>query len=328
MNLIIMEELDFSKLNISELKKICKAEKIEGYSKLKKQELVDIVSGLSNLNINDYNIDVEKLKKKEKPQVKRTEKLSKKLAKYINLDNYNELLEEYKNEDNINDIDLIEMVSEDIDKFINGLDLTDIKKYIDSYGCIKAVLEYIEENSIEHTTSEEDLYKELINFICRTDDNLYGDFIAKTKKHIASFKKKPSKKEYKDAPESEDDSNKKKASPKKPPKKIPKKPKKEASSSEDESKKKSKKKSGKKKAPIPSSEEDDEPPKKSKSSKKPRESSSEEDEPPKASTRKVKAESSKDAQPSDDSFDPLEGEGGDTEFEFSDEDYSSSEDEE
>jgi hypothetical protein len=40
--------MDFNKLKVKELKKLCKENKIKGYSKLKKKELVDKLESLKN----------------------------------------------------------------------------------------------------------------------------------------------------------------------------------------------------------------------------------------------------------------------------------------
>jgi len=50
MEFLLTNKMDYSKMKVKELKKICKEKKIKGYSKLKKKELIEVLSSDTSEN--------------------------------------------------------------------------------------------------------------------------------------------------------------------------------------------------------------------------------------------------------------------------------------
>lgn len=202
--------MDLTSMKKSDLMKHCKEQGIKNYSKLKKDELI------SRLEENGIKNTFTKLPKKEKKETAKTtkprfDKLSKKLERFSNFDDYKSELTKF-NED-VKDEDLLDIVTKSMESFIISdiVEDVDYKKYVTTYGPIKLLVEYMaSENSVEiNSLSESELYKILGNYLYYKDTEITSTLYKKIRKTITSNnkQKKPVKRlpKYEEASEEEED---------------------------------------------------------------------------------------------------------------------------
>jgi hypothetical protein len=184
----------------ADLMKQCKEQGIKGYSKMKKDELISTLeeSGIANTY-------VEVPKKEKKETVKnansspRLDKLSKKLERFSTLDLYKNELNKF--DESVADEDLLDLVTESMKSFIisDSIEHADYKKYVNTYGPIKSLVEYNASPDSEDLVSstEEQIYKTLATHIYYSDTEITSTLYKKIRKLIAANNKaakKPSKK--------------------------------------------------------------------------------------------------------------------------------------
>lgn len=194
--------MDFSKLSKDDLVKIAKQNKVSNYSGLKKDEFVDLISKVEKLSIPD--VVQEKLDKaaeksaskkgkkpkSDSPPKPKSEKLDKKLAKFVNLEDYKDALLKYIDAEEPSDEELLEIVSEKVSEFVSTITKEDYKKYVDTYGTIKLILEYASKNKIALSKiTEEQLYEKLGLFLYDKDENINKALVEKIRKYIQKLKK-------------------------------------------------------------------------------------------------------------------------------------------
>ena len=206
--------MDLTNMKKADLMKQCKEQGIKNYSKLKKDDLIAVLE-----EIGIKNIHVEAPKKEKKETSKKTtskprlDKLSKKLEKFSTMDSYKNEISQF-NED-VADEDLLDIVTESMKNFIISDSVTsiDYNKYVNSYGAIKALVEYTKSPEYKDITSldEDKLYETLAKFIYYKDTEITGTLYKKIRKLIAvnNKVKKPSKKvaKYVEEVSEEDDDN-------------------------------------------------------------------------------------------------------------------------
>lgn len=195
--------MNLENLRKPDLIKICLFHGVKGYSKLNKKQIIEKL--LAN-NVNDTVTDEElkdmstelnarEIKEAEelakKPPKPRFKKLSKKLLESINLDEYKETLRKF-NDMSIEE-ETTELFKEDIEKFIKSKDLTseDYKKYVDSYGTVKAVVEYLASKSDAslNKMTEKKIYKTLATFIYQNDKTVKDELVNKVRKVVIQLNK-------------------------------------------------------------------------------------------------------------------------------------------
>lgn len=195
--------MNLENLRKPDLIKICLFHGIKGYSKLNKKQIVEKL--LEN-NVNDRVTDEElkdmstelnarEIREAEElaknPAKPRFKKLSKKLLESINLDEYKETLRKF-NDMSIEE-ETTELFKDDIEKFIKSKDLTseDYKKYVDSYGTVKAVVEYLASKSDAtlNKMTEKKIYKTLATFIYQNDKTVKDELINKVRKVVIQLNK-------------------------------------------------------------------------------------------------------------------------------------------
>ena len=165
--------MDLTNMKKADLMKQCKEQGIKGYSKMKKDELISTLeeSGITNTY-------VEAPKKEKKETVKkansspRLDKLSKKLERFSTLDLYKNELNKF--DENVADEELLDLVTESMKSFIisDSVDHADYKKYVNTYGPIKALVDYNATPDSEDLASstEEQIYKTLATHIYYNSD--------------------------------------------------------------------------------------------------------------------------------------------------------------
>jgi len=182
----------------AELMKQCKEQGIKGYSTMKKEELI---STLEESGIKNTYVEVPKKEKKEaikKTTKPRLDKLSKKLEKFVTMETYKNELSKF-NED-VADEDLLDIVTESMKNFIisDSVDDVDYRKYVTTYGPIKALVEYLASPDAENinTFTEQEMFEKLAVYIYFKDTEITGTLYKKIRKLIAtnSKGKKPIKK--------------------------------------------------------------------------------------------------------------------------------------
>jgi hypothetical protein len=197
-----MSAMDLSKMKKSELSEICKSNGIKQYSKKKKEEMIDMILDKTNItNVSsevtkDSKVKIEKNSdsatvspiKETKP---RFEKLSKKLERSIVVDSYKDSLVKFA--DDVADDEIQQLFQDKVDAFINSdsLEDEDYKKYVDAYGAIKALNEYLISNkpSTLNGLSVEKLYILLAKFIYNNDVAVANNIIVRFKRFIISNNK-------------------------------------------------------------------------------------------------------------------------------------------
>lgn len=145
--------MDFNKLKVDDLNILCKNNKIKGISKMKKDEKIAALNALDKTTMNSSLEIIQVVKPGSKPDAKSVVKsgskvvkpksstLDKEFDKYIKLtDNHKAKLSESK--EDLTMQDFVDLVKEDILKLAAELNIKETKKYVDSYGCIKAIIEY------------------------------------------------------------------------------------------------------------------------------------------------------------------------------------------
>lgn len=192
--------MDLTNMKKADLMKQCKEQGIKGYSKMKKDELISTLeeSGIANTY-------VEVPKKEKKETVKnansspRLDKLSKKLERFSTLDLYKNELNKF--DESVADEDLLDLVTESMKSFIisDSIEHADYKKYVNTYGPIKSLVEYNASPDSEDLVSstEEQIYKTLATHIYYSDTEITSTLYKKIRKLIAANNKaakKPSKK--------------------------------------------------------------------------------------------------------------------------------------
>ncbi len=195
--------MDFSKLSKDDLVKIAKVNNLSNYSKLKKDDFVDLIKKTKSLSIPDHvqekldKASEKSASKKEKkpkddssPPKPKSEKLDKKLAKFVDLEPYKDKLAKYIDSEEPSDEELLEIVSDKTATFTETITKEDHKKYVDTYGTLKLLLEYAAKNKTSFTkVTEEQLYEKLALFLYDKDENLYKALLEKIKKYIQKLKK-------------------------------------------------------------------------------------------------------------------------------------------
>jgi hypothetical protein len=195
--------MNIEKLRKSDLIKISLFYNVKGYSKLNKNQIVEkllannVPDTVTEQELKDMRVELNAREAKEaeetakKPPKPRFKKLSKKLLESVELDNYKEMLRKFT-EVSI-EKDTTTLFKDDIEKFIKSKDLTheDYKKYVDSYGAIKAVVEYMasKEDASLKKMSEKKIYKTLAAFIYQNDKTVTDELVSKVKKVVAQLNK-------------------------------------------------------------------------------------------------------------------------------------------
>jgi hypothetical protein len=189
---------------------------------MNKSQILDMINEnkidkeISDKELDELSLAKESSKKESdtKETVKRTEKLSKLLVKAIDFDLYKEELT--KLTEKSSDVHILSIFEKDIEKFISSKELTlkDYQKYVDSYGAIKAVVEYQAsgDDATFKKMSEKKIYKTLAVFIYNSDTSVKEDVIKKARKSAVALNKplspkkvtKPKKSSVVEAPEEED----------------------------------------------------------------------------------------------------------------------------
>lgn len=193
--------MDLTNMKKADLMKQCKEQGIKGYSKMKKDELI---SALEESGIKNTYVEAPKKEKKETVKrattTTRLDKLSKKVEKFSTLDRYKNELNKF--DENATDEDLLDIVTESMKSFIisDSVDHVDYKKYVNTYGPIKALVDYNASPDAEDlkACSEEQIYKTLATYIYyNSDPEITSTLYKKIRKLIAANNKaakKPSKK--------------------------------------------------------------------------------------------------------------------------------------
>jgi hypothetical protein len=201
--------MDLTNMKKAELMKQCKEQGIKGYSKMKKEELI---ATLEESGITNTYVEVPKKEKKEtvkKTAIPRLDKLSKKLEKFTTAETYKNKLTNFT--EDVADEDLMDIITEGMKNFIisDTLDYTDYKKYVTTYGPIKALVEYNASTDSEDLSSysEEQIFKILATYIYNKDAEIALTLNKKIRKLIVANNKvkKPSKKVTTYVESSEDD---------------------------------------------------------------------------------------------------------------------------
>lgn len=191
-------KMDLSKQKKEYLLELCKTNKLTGYSKLKKDMLIDklVAAGVENiayiptaLELSEKASTAKVTKPRElKP---RLDKLNKKLEKYISGDDYKESL--LKMGENIEDQSILDLLKDKTDAFITSDTLSDVdyKKYTDEYGVMNALVEYLGKMPKTNLTvmSQEQIYKMLAIYRYQNDTNIYDNLLKKFKKLSVSLHK-------------------------------------------------------------------------------------------------------------------------------------------
>lgn len=179
--------MDLSKLSKTILHGMCKEHEIKGYSKLKKEDLIALLVKHGVENVADTKSESSPKKPREvKP---RMEKISKKLEKSLSGDDYKDDLSKLTEEST--DQDILALVKDKVDEFITSEELTaaDFKKYVDEYGVMDALVEYlVVEPKITKLTADEIYYK-LAVFLYKKDTSITDSLIKKFRKYIAAMNK-------------------------------------------------------------------------------------------------------------------------------------------
>lgn len=235
-------KMDITPLKKNQLVLILKSNNIKNYSKLTRGGMVDLINE-KNISISTEEFasleegkesgsesspkaKVKKDDGKDVAKKTRFENLSKKLKDVISTTPYEEKLGSFK--EDVDDTKLLAMAKDEIAKFIEMDTLTeeDYRKYVDSYGLMKAFHEYFNDKAHKDMSyrkkSEEDLYAALAKFIFKNDKDVVIPLLKKFRKYITDLgklkakaaavkkpaKEKPAKKskdEEEDVPESDSD---------------------------------------------------------------------------------------------------------------------------
>jgi hypothetical protein len=190
--------MDLTNMKKADLMKQCKEQGIKNYSKLKKD---DLIAALEESGIKNTYVEVPKKEKKEtakKATKPRLDKLTKKLEKFSTMETYKKEISLLK--EDVADEDLLDIVTESMKNFIisDSISAVDYNKYVNSYGAIKALVEYMgSPDSVDISSfTEEKVYETLAHYIYYKDTEITGTLYKKIRKLIATNNKvkKPSKK--------------------------------------------------------------------------------------------------------------------------------------
>ncbi len=204
--------MDLTKKKKSDLTAMCKERKLKDYSKLKKEELIELLVKDGVKHVVEEKPKKEKEESEKKP---RFEGLEKKLASYIDLSKYKE--EILKLDVNAPDKEFVNLFKDEYADFLESREEEDYKRYVDKYGGVKAIVEYLTLPKHEKISklSVEELYKVLALYVFGKDTAVYSVLLKKARKVITDAEKAEKKEKEKKEKEA-----KAKSSPKKPVKKT------------------------------------------------------------------------------------------------------------
>ncbi len=180
--------MSFSKMTKEQLNALCKANGIRGYSKLKKEQIIEKLNDAGVQPAEQTNNADTNTKKITKEKVARVEKLDKKILKAFDTDKYNEVLMEYKEEPSQEQIK--KLIAEDLKSFLDNADISDIIDYVNKFGALTPILyQRANKNSKLSTKTDEDIYRILVHFIFDVDDKATTPLIKHILKLYAKAKK-------------------------------------------------------------------------------------------------------------------------------------------
>jgi hypothetical protein len=177
---------------------LCKQNGIKNYSKMKKDQLIELLEENKVKIPNTTENSPEKKSKattkaKPKENKQRFEKLDKKLAKAIDTEEYMDNLKDFK--ETIPEIDVKILLEKEIKDFINSdtLKEEDYKKYVDSKGFAVVLVDYLKSNKTDKLKglTVEQLYKLLASFIYNDDTDVIGPLVKKFQKCVVTLNKPP-----------------------------------------------------------------------------------------------------------------------------------------
>lgn len=206
--------MDLSKQKKEYLLGMCKTKNIKGYSKLKKEELIEALVNAGIQNVPEVAVTKVKSPKtpskasssvstpeaaesadESSPEIKkvsklRIEKLSKKLEKSIVCDTYKDRLTKYTEIDDESALIFVKDVSV---SFMTSVTCDDYKKYVDTYGVVNALVGLLKESpTTDLTGTSDDIYEALAEFVYKSDTLVYDGAVKKVKKYVETLLK-PSK---------------------------------------------------------------------------------------------------------------------------------------
>jgi hypothetical protein len=179
--------MDLSKLSKINLQSMCKEREIKGYSKLKKEDLITMLVKHGVENTPDIPDTKESSLKKPREVKPRMEKLSKKLEKSLSVDDYKTELDKLTEESE--DKDILVLIQDKVDEFITSEELTaaDFKKYVDEYGVMDALVEYLVIQPKVSKLTADEIYNKLAVFLYKKDTSIADSLIKKFRKCIAAM---------------------------------------------------------------------------------------------------------------------------------------------
>jgi hypothetical protein len=191
--------MDYKKTTRKEMITLCKTNNLKNYSKLTKYDAylnlkkVDVEfinvpeAGSKSSTTKTKNVDDDDYV----PPKPRNIGLPKKLEIFIPLnDSYKENLSEFG--EDVEDSDIIDLISDDITKFITSDSVTneDRERYVTKAGGISVAADFLsEKNKFTKFTSGE-MYKVLSIYLYKKDTSIYANVVKKFKKYVIDFHKK------------------------------------------------------------------------------------------------------------------------------------------
>jgi hypothetical protein len=193
--------MTFENMTKDQLAELCKANGIKGYSKLKKNEVIKM---LRDKNIQE--VEVEAKPKEKKPSKKeatpvdkkskpRVEKLDKKLLKNLKPENYKDAIQDRKEDPDTKYV--MNLVCDDLQKCIDECDVKDHQQFVDKYGSLTALLEYVKLHPKFdiREVSEKEVYKMLVLHLFLANEKIAEALVKTFAKYHAKLHKEPVKKE-------------------------------------------------------------------------------------------------------------------------------------
>jgi hypothetical protein len=186
--------MDFNTLSIGNLSIIYKNNKdhfkgVTGFSKMKKQEKLEVIKSVDSKLL---NMSLKLVKKEVKEKKVRPATFNTLFIKYFNAKKYESKLKENNSLDEKN---VMEIITNDLQSFTDSLELSMIKKQVDKYGLLKALMQYNNKKENKQyllqvlggksnysEKLEEEIYRKLLPNVIMQDDDI-------CKKLLKSFKK-------------------------------------------------------------------------------------------------------------------------------------------